>query len=63
LKRLVSEGRSTGLKDAALTQSVAPKLKALHLDWTISDRAVAAEVRYMGEELDGTKKRPIPQPE
>ena len=60
LKRLVGEGRKAGLNDDALTQNVAPKLRALHPDWTISDRAIAAEVRYMDQELAGTKKRPIP---
>jgi glyoxylase-like metal-dependent hydrolase (beta-lactamase superfamily II) len=60
LRRLVSEGRKAGLKDEALVQSVAPKLKALHPDWTISDRAAAAEIRYMDRELSGTKKRPVP---
>jgi glyoxylase-like metal-dependent hydrolase (beta-lactamase superfamily II) len=63
LKRLVDDGRKAGLKDEALVQSVAPKLKALHPDWAISDRAAAAEVRYMDEELAGTKKRPAPQPD
>ena len=63
LRRLVSEGRKAGLKDDALAQSVAPKLKALHPDWQISDRAAAAEVRYMDQELAGTKRRPIPQPD
>jgi glyoxylase-like metal-dependent hydrolase (beta-lactamase superfamily II) len=62
LRRLVDEGRKAGLKDDALVQAVMPKLKALHPDWTISDRAATAEVRYMGEELAGTKKRPVPQP-
>jgi hypothetical protein len=38
-------------------------LKALHSDWTISDRAAAAEVRYIDEELAGTKRRPVPQPD
>jgi glyoxylase-like metal-dependent hydrolase (beta-lactamase superfamily II) len=60
LRRLVSEGRKAGLKDEALVQSVAPKLKALHPDWTISHRAAAAEIRYMDRELSGTKKRPVP---
>lgn len=63
LRHLVAEGRKAGLKDEALALSVAPKLKALHPDWTISDRAAAAEVHYMNEELAGTKKRPIPQPD
>jgi glyoxylase-like metal-dependent hydrolase (beta-lactamase superfamily II) len=60
LRRLVGEGRKAGLKDDALAQNVAPKLRALHPDWTISERAIAAEVRYMSEELAGTKKRPVP---
>jgi glyoxylase-like metal-dependent hydrolase (beta-lactamase superfamily II) len=60
LRRLVADGRKIGLKDDALAQAVEPKLKALHPDWTISDRAAAAEVRYMDQELAGTKKRPVP---
>jgi glyoxylase-like metal-dependent hydrolase (beta-lactamase superfamily II) len=61
LRRLVVEGRKAGLKDDALVQVVEAKLKAAHPDWTISDRAAAAEVRYMGQELDGKKKRPVPK--
>jgi cyclase len=60
LRRLVAEGRRAGLKGDALAQSIAPKLRALHPDWTISDRALAFEVRYMDAELAGTKKRPVP---
>jgi len=63
LRRLVIDGRKSGLRDGALAQSVAPRLKALHPDWTISDRAAAAEVRYMDEELAGTKRRPVPVPD
>jgi cyclase len=62
LRRLICEGRNSGLRDEALAQSVAPKLKALHPDWTISDRGAAAEIRYMDQELAGTKKRPVPAP-
>jgi glyoxylase-like metal-dependent hydrolase (beta-lactamase superfamily II) len=62
LRRLVTDGRKTALKDAALVQFVAPKLRALHPDWTISERAITAEVKYMDEELAGTKKRPVPEP-
>jgi cyclase len=62
LKRLVTEGRKAGLKADALAQSVTPKLKALHPDWSISDRSAAFEIRYMDEELAGTKRRPMPQP-
>ena len=60
LRRLTAEARKAGLKDAALAQAVTPKLKAGHADWTISNRAAAAEVRYMDQELAGTKKRPAP---
>lgn len=63
LKRLVSEGRKAGLTGDALAQEVTPKLKALHPDWPISDRAAAFEIRYMDEELAGTKRRPVPQPD
>ena len=60
LQKLVGEGRTAGLQDDALVQFVAPKLKALHPDWTISDRAIGFEVKYMDQELAGTKKRPVP---
>ena len=60
LRRLVTEGRLAGLKDDALVEAVAPKLKARHPDWSISDRAAANEIRYMAEELAGTKRRPVP---
>jgi glyoxylase-like metal-dependent hydrolase (beta-lactamase superfamily II) len=63
LRRLVGEGRKAGLKGEALVGSVAPKLRQLHPDWTISDRAIAAEVKYMDQELAGTKQRPVPQPD
>ena len=60
LHRLVTEGRLAGLKGDALAEAVAPKLKARHPDWSISDRAAANEIRYMAEELAGTKRRPVP---
>jgi cyclase len=63
LRRLTAQGRKAGLKDDALAQAVTPKLKALHPDWTISDRSAAFEVRYMAQELAGTKRRPVPQPD
>ena len=63
LERRVAEARKAGLKDDAMVNAVTPKLKAQHPDWTISDRAAAAEVRYMDQELAGTKKRPVPQPD
>jgi glyoxylase-like metal-dependent hydrolase (beta-lactamase superfamily II) len=63
LRRLVMEGRRKRLKDDALVAHVAPKIRAAHPDWTISDRAIAAEVKYMDAELAGTKKRPVPQPD
>jgi len=60
LRRLVVDGRKAGLNGDALAQAVLLKLKSLYPDWTISDRAGAAEVRYMDQEIAGTKKRPIP---
>jgi glyoxylase-like metal-dependent hydrolase (beta-lactamase superfamily II) len=61
LSRLVTQGRKASLKGDALASDVTLKLKALHPDWTISDRAASFEVRYMDEELAGTKKRPVPE--
>jgi len=61
LRRLVVAGRTAGLKDDALLQDVAPKMRAKFSDWTISDRAIAAEIGYMNDELAGTKKRPVPR--
>ena len=52
--------KPAGRPDDALTQAVTPRLKALHPDWQISGRAAAAEVRYMDQELAGTKRRPVP---
>jgi cyclase len=63
LRALVTAGRKSGLKNAALTAEVVPKLKAKHPDWNISDRAAAAEVRYMDQEFSGTKRRPVPVPD
>lgn len=60
LRRFVSDGRKAGLKGDALVQAVAPKIRAAYPDWTISDRAIAAEVKYMDQELAGTKTRPVP---
>jgi len=60
LRTLVAAGRKAKLKDDALVQSVAPKMRAAHPDWTISDRYIAAEVRYMNDELAGPKTRPVP---
>ena len=63
LQRLVAGGRKARLSGDALTQDVGPKLRALHSDWTVTDRAAASVVRYMDQELAGTKGRPIPQPD
>lgn len=60
LKALALDARKHGLKDDAEIRAVAPKLKGRHADWNISDRAAAAEIRYMDQELAGTKKRPVP---
>lgn len=63
LRRLVTDGRKGGFTDDALAKAVTPKLRALHPDWTISDRAAAAQVRYMNDELAGRKRRPALQPD
>jgi glyoxylase-like metal-dependent hydrolase (beta-lactamase superfamily II) len=63
LQRLVGEGRTASFKDEALVAYVAPKLRTLHPNWAISDRSIAAEVRYMDQELAGTKHRPVALPD
>lgn len=63
LRKQVADARQAGLKGNALVGEVAPKLKAAYPDWSISDRAMAAEIGYMDEELAGTKHRPVPQPD
>jgi glyoxylase-like metal-dependent hydrolase (beta-lactamase superfamily II) len=63
LRKLVAEGRKVGLEGDALAAAVMPKLRTLYPDWAISDRAAAAEVRYMADELAGTKRRPAPRPD
>ncbi len=63
LRRAVADGRKAGLRGDALVKEVTPKLRALHPDWTIGERSAAFEVRYMDQELAGTKRRPIPQPD
>ena len=63
LQKQVSEARHAGLKGNALLSAVAPKLKAAYPDWSISDRAAAAEIGFMDAELAGTKRRPVPQPD
>jgi glyoxylase-like metal-dependent hydrolase (beta-lactamase superfamily II) len=62
LKALVAQARKAGLKGDALIAAVAPKLKANHPGWAISDRSAAAEIRYINDELAGTKRRPVPLP-
>jgi cyclase len=63
LRRLVTEGRNRGLKGQSLASGVEAELKLSHRNWSISDRAAQAEVHYMDEELAGTKRRPLAQPE
>jgi glyoxylase-like metal-dependent hydrolase (beta-lactamase superfamily II) len=63
LQRLVGTGRKAGLEGDTLARDVAPKLRARHPDWSISDRAAASEIRYMDQELAGTKRRPVPLPD
>ena len=60
---LVAEGRKSGLKDEALAQEVAPKLKALHPDWNISDRAAQPRFATWTRSSPGTKRRPVPVPD
>ena len=61
VRRLVGAARKTGLSGEAMTQDVTARLRSLYPDWTISDRAAAAEIRYADQELAGTKRRPVPE--
>jgi glyoxylase-like metal-dependent hydrolase (beta-lactamase superfamily II) len=63
LRIQVSAARQAGLKGNALVDAVTPRLRASFPDWSISDRSAAAEIGYMNEELAGTKRRPVPQPD
>ncbi|HEX3422065.1 MAG TPA: MBL fold metallo-hydrolase [Sphingomicrobium sp.] len=63
LRQLVAKGKKAGLNDDELAKEVTPRLKALHPDWAIGDRSAAFEIRYMDQELSGTKRRPVPQPD
>lgn len=60
LQTLVRQARKARLSGEALEQRVAPSLRARYPDWAIGKNAAAAEIRYMDQELNGTKKRPVP---
>ena len=62
LASLTEAGRKRGLKGEALVADVAPKLQAAHPDYPHPPRVVASEVKYMEQELDGTKRVPQPAP-
>jgi cyclase len=62
LASLTAAGRKRGLKGEALVADVAAKLQATHPDYPHPARVVSAEVRYMEQELDGTKRVPQPVP-
>ena len=61
LRKQVRDARQARLTGNPLVEAVAPKLKGAYPEWSISDRAAAAEIGYMNEELAGTKRRPVPQ--
>jgi hypothetical protein len=63
LQQLVSDGRKAGFSGDGLVAAILPKLRVHFPDWSISDRAAASEIRYMDEELAGTKRRPVPEPD
>lgn len=62
LASLTAAGRKRGLKGEALVADVAPKLQASHPDYPHPARVVSAEVKFMEQELDGTKRVPQPVP-
>ena len=62
LSSLTAAGRKRGLKGEALAADVVPKLQASHPDYPHPPRVLSSEVRYMEQELDGTKRVPQPVP-
>ncbi len=62
LASLTAEARKRGLKGDALVADVVPKLQASHPDYPHPLRVLSSEVRYMEQELDGTKRVPQPAP-
>lgn len=63
LERLVTDARRSGVEGPRRNQAISTQLRTLYPEWEISDRAAAFEIRYMDEELAGTKRRPSPQPD
>jgi glyoxylase-like metal-dependent hydrolase (beta-lactamase superfamily II) len=62
LQSLTEAGRKAGLKGDALRADVIPKLRALHPDYLTTLAGPGPEVKYMEQELDGTKRLPQPVP-
>ena len=62
LVSLTTAARRSGLKGDVLVADVLPKLRALHTDYPTPERPITAEVRFMEQELDGTKRLPQPVP-
>jgi cyclase len=62
LTSLTVAGRKAGLKDDALAADVVAKLKASHSDYPTPTRVLSREVTSIEQELDGTKRVPLPTP-
>ena len=62
LQSLTEAGRKNGLKGDALAADVVPKLQASHADYSTSLFGGKREVKFMEQELDGTKRLPQPVP-
>lgn len=62
LKALVAAKRAAGLSGDALVQAALPEFAARHGQWAAFSYFAPKELRFMDEELAGTKRRPQPLP-
>src|SRR3569832_1042731 len=60
LTAIVKAKRAKGLKGDDLVKAALPELKAKYKDWPYLDRSAPREIRYMEQELAGTKVKPVP---
>ena len=60
LTAIVKAKRAKGLKGDDLVKAALPEFKAKYKDWPYLDRSAPREIRYMEQELAGTKVKPVP---
>lgn len=60
LRTTVTRERATGLSGEALVKAALPGFTARYADWTAVGYFAPLELRYMDDELAGTKRTPVP---